>query len=189
MSTVALDSMPLGKLIPHFELEEVVSRKKVSSVALKEMFPKGIVVIFLCRHCPYVKHLLEGIIDMAEAFLPQGIGFVGISANDPTDYPDDGPEGLREMAMAHEIPFPILFDETQEVARSFEATCTPDFFAFDASFRLAYHGRFDGSTHKNGIALTGEDLREALQAILQGVSPRLASLSLGCSIKWKEHHG
>ena len=189
MSTSALDSMPLGKAMPHFELEEVVAQKKVSSVTLKEIFPKAIVIIFLCNHCPYVKHLLKGIVDMAEAFLPQGIGFVGISANDPTDYPEDGPEGLREMVVAHEIPFPILFDETQEVARSFEATCTPDFFIFDDSSRLAYHGRFDGSTHKNGMAVTGEDLKQALQAVLRGVPPRLSPLSLGCSIKWKEHHG
>ncbi len=188
MATPALDSMPLGKVMSHFELEEVVSQKKLSSAAWKEIFPKGMVVIFLCRHCPYVKHLLKGIVDMAEVFLPQGIGFIGISANDPADYPDDSPEGLREMALAHAIPFPILFDETQEVARSFEATCTPDFFAFDASSKLVYHGRFDGSTHKNRIPVTGEDLKKALQAILQGIPSSVSSPSLGCSIKWKERH-
>ena len=188
MSTTALDSMPLGKLMPHFELEEVVAQKKVSSATLKEIFPKGIVIIFLCNHCPYVKHLLEGIVDTAEAFLPQGIGFVGISANDPTDYPEDGIEGLREMVVAHEIPFPILFDETQEVARAFEAMCTPDFFIFDALSRLVYHGRFDGSTYKNGVPVTGEDLKQALQAVLKGGVPSCSSLpSLGCSIKWKAH--
>ena len=158
-------------------------------MTLKEIFPKGIVVIFLCNHCPYVKHLLEGIVDIAEAFLPQGIGFVGISANDPTDYPEDGIEGLREMVVAHGIPFPILFDETQEVARDFEAICTPDFFIFDASSRLAYHGRFDGSTHKNGVPVTGGDLKASLEAVLQGVPPPLFPLSLGCSIKWREHNG
>ena len=145
-----------------------------------------LVVVFMCNHCPYVKHLLEGVVDMAEAFLPQGIGFVGISANDPTDYPDDGPEGLREMAAAHEIPFQILFDETQEIARAFTAICTPDFFVFDADAKLFYHGRFDGSTHKNGIPMTGEDLKEALEAVLKGGVPSCSSLpSLGCSIKWK----
>ncbi len=259
MATPALDSMSLGKAMPHFELEDVITGKKVSSVTLKEAFPKGVVIIFLCRHCPYVQHLLEGIIDIAKAFLPQGIGFVGVSANDPTDYPDDCPEGLRAMALEHEIPFPILFDETQEVARSFEASCTPDFFVFQSVSRLdrfkksysqggarneniagpeaagwpaqgspeaslagasesnqrpavysekrvekhrsdtaiddynsfekilAYHGRFDGSTHKNGIAVTGEDLKQALEAVLTGASPRVCLPSLGCSIKWKKY--
>ena len=175
--------------MPHFELEEVVAQKKVSSVTLKEIFPKGIVIIFLCNHCPYVKHLLEGIIDIAKTFLPQGIGFVGISANDSTDYPEDGIEGLREMVVAHEIPFPILFDETQEIAKAFTASCTPDFFIFDASSRLAYHGRFVGSTHKNGMAVTGEDLKAALEGVLQGAPPRISSFSLGCSIKWKKSNG
>jgi len=185
MATPALDSMPLGRLMPCFELVDVVTQKKASSAALQKIFPKGVVVIFLCRHCPYVQHLLEGIINVAEAFLPQGIGFVGISANDPEDYPQDGLEGLCEMGIAKKIPFPILFDETQEVARAFEASCTPDFFVFDGASQLVYHGRFDGSTHKNGIPLTGDDLKQALQAILQGIPPQVRLPSLGCSIKWK----
>ena len=174
--------------MPRFELKEVVAQEKISSAVLQEKFPNGLVVIFLCNHCPYVKHLLEGIVDVAEAFLPQGIGFVGISANDPLDYPEDGLEGLREMVVAHGIPFPILFDETQEVARAFEAVCTPDFFVFDAGAKLFYHGRFDGSTHKNGIAVTGDDLKMALEALLNGkIISQPALLSLGCSIKWKSH--
>ncbi|MBM3856872.1 MAG: thioredoxin family protein [Verrucomicrobia bacterium] len=187
MPTPALDSTPLGKVMPHFELVDVVTKKKVFSATLKENFPKGVVIIFLCQHCPYVQHLLKGIVHIAEVFLPQGIGFVGISANDATDYPEDGPDKLREMAVAEKIPFPILFDETQEVARAFEASCTPDFFLFDSDLRLAYHGRFDGSTHKNGIAVTGEDLKQALEAVLQSVSPEVCLPSLGCSIKWKSH--
>jgi peroxiredoxin len=189
MATTALDSMPLGQEIPYFELEEVVTQKKISSAILQKTFQKGIVVIFLCRHCPYVKHLLKGIINIAEIFLPQGIGFVGISSNDPTDYPEDNPEGLREMVLANGIPFPILFDETQEVAVAFTASCTPDFFIFDALSQLVYHGRFDGSTPKNGVAVTGEDLKQALQQLLQGIPLCSASPSIGCSIKWKEHHG
>lgn len=173
--------------MPHFELMDVVTGEKVSSATLKEKFSKGVVVIFLCRHCPYVQHLLEGMIDIAEAFLPQGIGFVGISANDPVDYPEDAPEKLREMAIADNIPFPILFDDTQQVAHAFEAICTPDFFVFDADAKLFYHGRFDGSTHKNGVPVTGEDLKAALEAVLQGMSPQASLPSLGCSIKWKSH--
>lgn len=185
MPTPALDSMPLGKEIPHFELNDVIAQKKVSSTTLKKKFPNGIVIIFLCCHCPYVQHLLKGIIDIATTFLPQGIGFVGISSNDPTDYPDDGPEGLQEMALSHKIPFPILFDETQEVARAFEAVCTPDFFLFDSASRLTYHGRFDASTYKNGVPVTGDDLKQALESLLQGTTPEVRLPSLGCSIKWK----
>ncbi len=186
MATPALDSMPLGKIMPDFELEDVVTQKKVSSRDLQEKFPRGNVIVFLCQHCPYVQHLLGGIVNMAELFLQQGIGFVGISANDPIDYPDDHPEKLREMALVKKIPFPILFDSTQEVARSFEASCTPDFFVFDDQATLFYHGRFDGSTHKNGIPATGEELKTALLAVLKKeVMLRPSLPSLGCSIKWK----
>lgn len=186
MPTPALDSMPLGKVMPHFELLDLVSGEKVSSISLQEKFPNGSVVVFLCRHCPYVQHLFQGIIDIAEVFLSQGIGFIGISANDPSDYPEDGPEKLREMAINKKIPFPICFDETQEVAYAFQASCTPDFFVFDQNAELFYHGRFDGSTHKNQIPVTGEDLKAALEGVLKRDVKPLASLpSLGCSIKWK----
>ena len=186
MPTPGLDTMPLGKAMPAFSLLDVMTGKKVSSEEMKKNFPHGNVIIFLCRHCPYVQHLLKGIIMMAETFLPQGIGFVGISANDPADYPEDSPNKLAEMAAENRIPFPILFDEAQSVANDFEAICTPDFFVFDAHSKLFYHGRFDGSTHKNGIPVTGEDLKAALEALLKRDVKSLSSLpSLGCSIKWK----
>jgi peroxiredoxin len=186
MSTTALDSMPVGTLAPHFELPDVLTGKKTTFHEIATQFPKGVLVIFLCRHCPYVKHLETALIDLAKKFMPQEIGFVGICSNDASTYPEDSPESLKEMVKELGIPFPILFDETQEVAKNFSASCTPDFFLFNHASQLAYHGRFDASTPKNGISLTGDDLRLALEAVCLGKAvPEPFLLSLGCSIKWK----
>ena len=186
MATTALDSMPVGTSVPSFELPDVLTGEKVTVFELKKNFSKGLLVIFLCRHCPYVKHLRGELNILAKAFMPQGIGFVGISANNPSDYPEDAPERLREMVVEENISFPILFDETQEVAKAFTASCTPDFFLFNGKFYLDYHGRFDASTPKNGIPLTGADLRSALEAVCLGEAiAQPFPLALGCSIKWK----
>jgi peroxiredoxin len=186
MSTTALDSMPVGRPIPPFSLLEVLTGQQVTPTDLQASFAKGILVIFLCRHCLYVKHLQKELIEMAHRFMPLGIGFVGICSNDATTYPEDAPDSLREMVQQERIPFPILFDETQEVAQSFTATCTPDFFLFNDELQLAYHGRFDASTPKNGIPITGSDLNLALEAVCRGEKvPEPFPLSLGCSIKWK----
>ncbi|MFZ4116502.1 MAG: thioredoxin family protein [Chthoniobacterales bacterium] len=186
MSTNALDSIPVGTQIPRFSLSDVLTRHKVTPEEMIASFPKGLLVIFLCRHCPYVKHLQGALVSMAREFLPQRIGFIGISSNDIITYPEDAPESLKEMVQEEQIPFPILFDATQEVAKAFSAVCTPDFFLFDAKLNLAYHGRFDASTPKNGIPVTGADLRLALEATARGETlPEPFHLSLGCSIKWK----
>lgn len=186
MATTALDSMPVGTMAPPFELLNVLTGKKITFSEIATLFSKGVLVIFLCRHCPYVKHLQTGLIRLARDFMPQGIGFIGICSNDAITYPEDAPESLKEMVEEEDIPFPILFDETQEIAKAFLASCTPDFFLFDSASRLAYHGRFDASTPKNGISLTGADLRLALEAVCRGEAvPEPFPLSLGCSIKWK----
>src|SRR3990167_1468442 len=187
MATTAVDSMPEGTPAPNFSLPDVLTGKDVTLAGMAKQFPKGIVVIFLCRHCPYVQHVREELQKLAVAFMPKGIGFVGISANDPTDYPEDAPEGLREMVVEHAIPFPLLFDETQAVAKAFAASCTPDFFLFDGVLRLAYHGRFDASSPKNGLPVTGADLRAACEAVGCGeIVAQPHASSLGCSIKWKK---
>ena len=187
MATTAPDSMPVGTLAPQFALPDVVTQKIVTLNEQLRQFPKGIVIIFLCRHCPYVKHLQEALIALAEKFLPQGIGFLGISSNDVINYPQDAPELLREMALEHHFPFPLLFDESQEVAKAFHAACTPEFFLFDEAVRLFYHGRFDASTPKNEIPVTGDDLRSAIEALLNGLPvAHPFPLALGCGIKWKE---
>ena len=186
MSTTACDSMPVGSPIPQFSLIEVLTGQRVTPMEIQASFAKGVLVIFLCRHCPYVKHLQKELIEMAHRFMPLGVGFVGICSNDALTYPEDAPDSLKEMVQQEQIPFPILFDETQEVAKSFSATCTPDFYLFNDKLQLAYHGRFDASTPKNGISITGSDLTLALQAVCRGESvPEPFPLSLGCSIKWK----
>ena len=186
MSITALDSMPVGTASPHFELPDVLTGEKTTFHEIAAQFPKGVLVIFLCRHCPYVKHLQTALIDLAKKFMPQGIGFIGICSNDAITYPEDAPESLKEMVKELTIPFPILSDTTQEAAKAFSASCTPDFFLFNNASRLAYHGRFDASTPKNGIPLTGDDLRLALETVCRGEAvPEPFPLSLGCSIKWK----
>ena len=188
MSTTALDSMPVGTVAPHVELPDVLTGKRTTFHNIATQFPKGVLVIFLCRHCPYVKHLQTALLDLAKKFMPQGIGFIGICSNDATAYPEDAPESLKEMVEELGIPFPILFDETQEVAKAFLASCTPDFFLFNNATRLAYHGRFDSSTPKNGMPLTGDDLRLALETVCLGKAvSEPFPLSLGCSIKWKKN--
>jgi len=182
MPTTANDSLPLGTPAPSFSLPDVVSGKTVS---LEDFAGKpALIVSFLCAHCPYVVHVRDELVRIAKEF-PQA-GFVAISSNDAAKYPDDAPEGLRAMAEKCGFPFPMLYDESQEVARAFTAACTPEFFVFDADQKLAYHGRMDDSTPGNGRPVTGADLRAAITEVLAGrPAPTPQHPSLGCSIKWK----
>lgn len=187
MATTAPHSMKVGTLAPSFALPDVVTQKEVTISGELEHFSKGIVIIFLCCHCPYVKHLQEALISLAKDFMPQGIGFLGINSNDFINYPQDSPQRLREMALEKKFPFPLLSDETQEVAKNFNAACTPEFFLFDGTSRLVYHGRFDASTPKNEVPVTGNDLRFALESLLKGHAvSHPFPLAIGCGIKWKE---
>jgi len=178
------DLLPAGAQAPEFTLPDVVSGnlRTFADVA----GPKGTLVVFLCAHCPYVVHVRGKLTELSLEFFPQGISSVGISSNDPVAYPDDSVEKLREMAVANDLPFPVLFDASQEVARAYTAACTPDFFLFDEDRRLVYRGRLDASSPKNGQPLTGDDLRTALEAVVDGktVAEPWPS-ALGCSIKWK----
>lgn len=181
MATEALNSTPLGSPAPSFSLPDVVTGDLVS-------FPdaKAVLVMFICRHCPYVVHVREEILRLAADYLPKGAAFIAISSNDAQKYPDDAPAKLKEMAVEHAFSFPMLYDETQQVARAYDAQCTPDFFLYDAERKLAYRGRLDESTPGNGKPVTGCDLRAALDAVLAGRPPAELQLpSLGCSIKWK----
>lgn len=170
--------------LPEFALPDVVSGRTVSPSDFAGS--KALVVVFLCRHCPYVVHVMPTLLALAREYLPTGAAFVGISANDAANYPDDSPQRLKDMAVKQDVPFPILYDETQETARAFQAACTPEFFVFDGSRHLAYHGRLDASTPGNNIPCTGDDLRAALDAILTGQPvPAPQHPSMGCNIKWK----
>ena len=176
--------LPLGTQAPDFHLKDVVSGKTIS----RDDFAgkQALVVIFLCRHCPYVQHVKEGLVQMGRDYAGTGVAIVGISSNDPAAYPDDAPARLKEMAVQDGFPFPILFDETQEVAKAYTAACTPDPFVFDRNRHLVYRGQFDGSRPGGKQPVTGKDLREAIDAVLAGrpVNPDPRS-SVGCSIKWK----
>lgn len=175
--------MPLGHALPSFALPDVVKGTLVSDQSVRGA--KAVLIIFLCRHCPYVVHIREALLHLAADYQPKGAIFLGISSNDPQQYPEDAPEKLREMAVECGFSFPLLFDETQQVARTFTAACTPDFFLFDSQAKLAYRGRLDDSTPGNGLPITGKDLRAALDAVLanQPVSGKQLP-SMGCSIKW-----
>jgi len=149
----------------------------------------GTLVVFLCRHCPYVVHMREELVNVANFFAPFGFQTVAISSNDPVAYPEDSPESLREMAVAGQFSFPLLFDETQSVARAFGAECTPDIFLYGAGLQLYYRGRLDESTPGNGKPITGSEIRAAISALLAGQAAPINPLpSIGCSIKWRRPH-
>jgi peroxiredoxin len=184
MATESLNSIPLGTPAAEFSLPDVVTGGVVSLSSLPQA--RALLVMFICRHCPYVVHVRDEILRIARDYQPKGVWFVSICSNDSTAYPDDAPEKLREMALQYEFPFPLLHDETQTVAKAYDAQCTPDFFLYDSRRRLSYHGRLDDSTPGNGLPVTGRELRRALDALLGGLgAPAVQKPSIGCSIKWK----
>ncbi len=183
---MAVESMmlALGTSAPPFALRDVVSGQvyQLDSFASKS----ALLVMFLCRHCPYVVHVQDEIARLGRDYEPSGLGIVGISSNDPGHYPDDAPERLKEMAERLDFRFPFCFDETQDVAKAYKAACTPDFYLFDRERRLVYRGQLDDSRPGTGRAVTGRDLRAAIDAVLGGQPvERIQKASIGCSIKWK----
>jgi peroxiredoxin len=176
--------LALGTTAPEFALTNVVTGKQATTQAAAGA--KGLLVMFICRHCPFVKHLEKGLAQLGRDYGDSGIGIVAISSNDAQNYPDDAPESLAEQARDLGFNFPYLYDETQDMARAYDATCTPDFFLFDDRLRLAYRGQFDDSRPGNEVPVTGKDLRAALNALIAGkpVSPDQRP-SIGCNIKWK----
>ena len=184
MSDTASTMIPLETPAPEFRLKDTNSNYHYSFNDLKGS--KGTLVIFMCNHCPFVHHVLDEILMIANDYRVQGIGIIAISSNDVDRYPQDGPELMREFAFQNKIDFPYLYDESQEVAKAFEAACTPDFFLFDAQNKLFYRGQMDDSRPGNGIPLSGSDLRNAIDAVIYNrtlASPQKPSM--GCSIKWK----
>jgi peroxiredoxin len=176
--------LALGTKAPDFELPDVVTGKTVS---IRDFDAKqALLVMFICRHCPYVKHVRAELARLGGDFADSELAIVAISANDPEEYPEDAPEGLAEDAREAGYAFPYLFDETQEVAKAYTAACTPDLFLFDADRALVYRGQLDDSRPSNGLPVTGEDIRAAIDAVLSGgpVS-RDQRPSIGCGIKWR----
>lgn len=145
------------------------------------------VVMFICNHCPFVKHVQQGLVSLAQDYIPRGISFIAINSNDVVTHPGDSPEKMKEEAQRLGYPFPYLFDESQEVAHAYQAACTPDFYVFDGGLNLIYRGQLDDSRPGNEIPVTGQDIRAALDAALNGtpVSGHQKP-SIGCNIKWKQ---
>lgn len=176
--------LALGTTAPLFILPDVVSGQSYSLDSFNGK--DALLVMFICRHCPYVKHVEQEIAKIGKDYQEKKVGIVGISSNDPAAYPDDAPDQLKQMAKRLEFRFPFLFDETQEAAKAYKAACTPDFYLFDAQRRLVYRGQLDDSRPGNSKPVTGRDLRAAIDAVLAGkpVAPNQKP-SIGCSIKWK----
>ncbi len=180
-STMELE---LGAEAPDFALTDVVSGKTVRRDDFRGQ--KGLLVMFICTHCPYVKHVEKGLAALGMDYDGEPVSIVAISSNDAETYPDDAPEGLKQQAETMGFRFPYLYDETQDVARAYHAACTPDLFLFDGDLKLVYRGQFDASRPGNGVPVTGQDLRAAMDAVLAGKPVATDQRpSIGCNIKWK----
>ncbi len=170
---------------PAFELPDVVSGRTIGLRSFKGK--KVLLVMFICRHCPFVKHVQRELAQLGNDYAAQPVGIVAISSNDASVYPDDAPESLREMAVELGFNFPFCYDETQQVAKAYSATCTPDFFVFNQDRRLAYRGQLDSSRPGNIIPVTGRDLRAAIDALLNDRPVDVnQNPSIGCNIKWRD---
>ena len=184
MAQTPSNMIPLGTSAPDFKLKDTNSNYKYSFRDLKGS--KGTLVIFMCNHCPFVHHVLDEIIMIANDYRVQGLGIIAISSNDATKFPQDSPELMTEFAFQNKIDFPYLYDESQDVAKALHAACTPDFYLFDNEDLLFYRGQLDDSRPNNGIPLSGSDLRNAIDALIYNRSlNEVQKPSIGCSIKWK----
>ena len=186
MSLTESTMLQLGSAAPPFALPEVISGNIINLDDFRGT-AKALVVMFICAHCPYVKHIEQGLAAFGKDYVDSEAAIVAISSNDAKTYRDDDPDHLRQQSESLGFTFDYLYDETQEVARAYEAACTPDFYLFDDEMRLVYRGQFDASRPGSGIAVTGENLRAALDAVLAGKpAPADQKPSMGCNIKWKK---
>ncbi|HTO92652.1 MAG TPA: thioredoxin family protein [Candidatus Sulfotelmatobacter sp.] len=184
MAATPSNMLALGTQLPSFTLPDAVSGRMLSSRDLAGA--RATLVMFICNHCPFVKHVLPEIGRLERDYAGRGLALVAINSNDVVAYPDDSPEHMKALALEQGWKFPFLFDDSQEVARAFQAACTPDFFLFDATGALAYRGRMDETRPKTEAVATGRDLRAALDAVLAGTAPAADQHpSIGCNIKWK----
>ncbi len=184
MSLTYSEMLPIGTTAPDFNLFDPVSGKNLNLNALKSN--KATVIMFICNHCPYVKHIQTELVNVANQYLTKGIHFIAVNSNNADLYPADSPEEMKKTAEALHYPFPYLYDETQSVARAYQAACTPDFYVFDQDLHCVYRGRFDDATPGNQVPVTGKDLSDALDALLTGkpINPDQKP-SMGCNIKWR----
>ena len=175
----------LGSAAPDFDLPDTVSGRNFTLTGVGTS--PALLVAFLCNHCPYVRHMLDGFVAFAGEYGPRGLAVVAISSNDAGAFPDDSPAEMARLAREKRFSFPYLYDESQSVAAAYDAVCTPDFFLFDRQRKLVYRGQFDSSRPRNADPVTGADLRAAADAVLAGRAPTGTQLpSVGCSIKWRK---
>ena len=174
----------LGTKAPGFLLPDTVSGKQLSLVNIKG--ETATMIMFICNHCPFVKHVNEELVKLGNDYKNKGIGFVAINSNDVINYPNDSPELMTHVAKELKYPFPYLYDESQETAKAYDAACTPDFFIYDKDLRLVYRGQLDDSRPGNEIPVTGKDIRQALDRLINNEPvPQVQRPSIGCNIKWK----
>lgn len=184
MARTFTKQIELGFSAPDFILPEPRSGRLRSLNELKS--DKATLVVFMCNHCPYVKHILPRFVELAREYAAKGVSFIAISSNDVENYPDDHPDRMKELAEEMDFPFAYLYDESQEVAKAYDAACTPDFNLFDGDMRCVYRGQFDSTRPSSGEQATGEDLRQAIELVLAGKAlPEEQFPSVGCNIKWK----
>lgn len=177
------NTLPIGKKAENFILEDQLSFRMIELNEYKG--EQGTIIIFMCNHCPFVVHTIDKFAEIITNFRKKGISCIGINSNDIENYPADSPHLMPDFAKAHNITFPYVFDASQEVAKNFEAVCTPDIYVYDKNLELYYHGRFDSSTPGNDKPISGEDLTNALENMLLGKSYNDQQPSIGCNIKWK----
>lgn len=185
MARTPSNMLALTTPAPDFYLKDSVSGNSFSFDDLKGK--KGTLIMFICNHCPFVHHVIDEVVRVANDYRVQGLGIIAISSNDILNYPQDAPELMQEFALKHHFEFPYLYDETQEVAKAYDAACTPDFYLFDTFDQLVYRGQLDDSRPGNGIPLSGNDLRNAIDGVIYNrvINPNQKP-SIGCNIKWKQ---
>lgn len=184
MSLTPSNMMPLGTTAPDFNLPDAISGDTLSLQQLKS--DSATVIMFICNHCPFVKHIQSQLTQLANDYQSKKVQFIAINSNDTTTYPDDSPDNMKLIAEQNNYPFPYLFDETQDVAKAYMAACTPDFYIFDSQLKCVYRGQLDNSRPGNDKAVTGKDIRSALDAIIKGQAVLESQTpSQGCNIKWK----
>ena len=176
--------LPLGTAAPDFTLPGTISGK---TLTLSELAPhSATVILFICNHCPFVVHLAEKLSQVAKQYTNKGVQFIAISSNDIENHPQDAPDKMKRFAQQYDFCFPYLYDESQSVAKAYDAACTPDLYVFDQDLKLAYRGRFDASRPGNDVPVTGENLRQALDDLLAGQPVSVEQIpSAGCNIKWR----
>ncbi len=184
MAETLSNMLPLGTVAPGFTLPNVVTGETVSLKKLQS--DKATVIMFICNHCPFVRHVQKGIVKLANDYIPKGVSFIAISSNDVEAYPEDTPDKMKAVAKEKGYPFPYLYDESQDIAKAYKAACTPDFYIFDSKMKCVYRGQLDDSRPSNNIPVTGKNIREALDNILSGKPVNEDQKpSIGCNIKWK----